>query len=110
MPAIADFCVGDIGAKVDVQVFEDGGALNVSGASTTQYVLVKPVSGDSVTVTAALRTDGADGWLRWTTTSSSDLDEAGVWRGQVKITGLSSWSGRSVTTFSFLVRDLVETD
>lgn len=100
---MADYCVGDIGAVVEVLVTEHGGALDVSGAATKAVVIKKP-SGAHVTWTAAFSTDGKDGLIRYTTTGASDLNEAGDWQGQVSLGGLGGWTGLSVTTFGFSVR------
>lgn len=100
---MADFVVGDIGATVDVQVIERGAVVDLSAVGGKSLVMKKP-DGTHTTWTAAFKTDGTDGYLRFTTALVSDLDQSGDWQGQVYLTGLGSWTGRSITTFSFNVR------
>lgn len=57
---------------------EDGAIIDTSAASTKQIWFRKP-DGSVLTKTAAHYTDGSDGIMQYTATTS-DLDAAGKWR------------------------------
>ena len=83
---------GDIGAQIIFEIREDGGLINVTAATSITVYLVPPDGVVKSFVGSVL--DGPNGRLRYVTTLASDLDEAGVWRGQVGFT-LAGWVGRS---------------
>jgi len=92
--------LGDIGTIFDVTVMDGTTAVNISTATVKSFILKKP-DGSSVTKTAAFKVLGVDGVLTWTTTATTDLDQAGTWSLQVYIempTG--KWHS---DTYSFVV-------
>ncbi len=54
-------------------------AIDVSTATTIEFTFRKP-SKEIVTVTGTLYTDGTDGIIKYTVTSTSFLDEVGMWQ------------------------------
>lgn len=90
--------VGDIGTTITVTVLEDETALDISGATTKEFIIKRP-DGDLVTKTASFVTTGTDGRLRYTVTSgdvSGDVlnDISGTWQVQVYLE-MPGWSGKS---------------
>lgn len=57
----------------------DGVAIDVSTATTIEFTFKKP-SKEIVTVTGTLFTDGLDGIINYRVTSTSFLDEVGIWQ------------------------------
>lgn len=76
--------VGDIGTVYKQTLEDSGTAIDISGASAMQFLVLKP-DGTTATWTAAFDTDGTDGVIKYTTVAD-DLDQAGVWYIQAKIT------------------------
>lgn len=96
MAQVAEFQRGDVGAVLRLTIKDGGSAVNISGASAKKFELAKP-DGTLTEVTAVFVTDGTDGKLKWTTTSANDLDQAGPWSVQAKITDAGGpWRTRPV--------------
>lgn len=77
--------VGDVGIQIIVQVIDqDGDILDIGDASALKIKLQKP-DGTAVDKGAALLTDGSDGKMYYTT-QTNDLDQAGIWQVQGKLT------------------------
>jgi hypothetical protein len=74
----------DTGTNFDITVYENGAVMDVSAASTKQFVFRK-TDLTIVVKDAAFITDGKDGKLRYTTLAG-DLDQKGVWRLQIHLT------------------------
>jgi hypothetical protein len=74
---------GDIGTQFTVTVSDSGVVVNLSTASTKEIILSKP-SGDKLTKTASLVTDGSDGKIKYVTVAN-DLDVIGLWKLQVHV-------------------------
>lgn len=71
--------VGDTGTKFLVTVKDENGDVkDVSTAGTLELIFQKP-NGDILTKTASFDSDGTDGKIYYTT-SSEDVDKAGLWR------------------------------
>lgn len=87
--------VGDVGTNIDLVVTGE----TITGASAYAMYLRKPISQDVVEVVAT--TEGTD-TIRYVT-QSGDIDEAGTWKKQGHITGLTGWSGHT-TIAEFEVR------
>jgi len=83
--------VGDIGTVFEITVTEDDVALNISSATVLQMLFKKP-SGTVLTKTAVFTGDGSDGLIQYTSIEA-DLDEAGIWymQGRVTLPG-GKWS------------------
>lgn len=75
--------VGQIGVVLTGTVKdEDGNAVDISGATTKQFIFGKPPNYSiKNTRDAAYVTDGTDGKIKYTS-QSGDLDEAGKWKMQ----------------------------
>lgn len=84
---------------------EKGAVVNVSGASSLTIRLRSP-AGVKKEFVAILSGTGTDGKVRWVSSSASDLDEVGTWRGQF-IIGIG---GGAIATddFSFEVAIVLE--
>jgi len=76
--------VGDIGTVFEVTVTEDDVALDISTATVLQILFKKP-SGEVLTNTAVFTNTGTDGLIRYTSILD-DLDEAGIWYMQGRLT------------------------
>ena len=76
--------IGDEGTIVERTIKDQTGAVvNLAGATSLQFHFQKP-NGTDVTVAAILSTNGSDGKMQYTSTSST-WDQAGRWQGQAKI-------------------------
>ena len=93
-----------IGVAITVTLQEDGVALNISNATTKNFVIEKP-SGTVVTKTASFVTNGTDGKLRYSTISG-DLNESGRYRLQVDLEA-SPYDGLT-DIGSFFVEDNIQ--
>jgi hypothetical protein len=82
---------GAIGVKIDVTVLEDDAAVDLSSASTKNYIIEKP-DGTIVTWAAGFVTTGTNGQLRYTTLSG-DLNQAGRYKLQVDLVFSGSYDG-----------------
>ena len=89
--AIGEIRLNDIGTVIELTIKDqDDSAVDVSGASTKQFVFRKP-GGTAVVKTAAFVTDGTDGKLKYTTVTD-DLDTAGDWQVQAFVDfGSTEW-------------------
>lgn len=99
----AEIHAGDIGTVFEVTVQEDGIALDISTATTKQFVFKKK-SGALLTVDAEFVTDGSDGKLSYTTVSG-DLNEVGQWQIQVYVV-LPTGSWRSDVQYFDVYKNL----
>jgi hypothetical protein len=84
--------INDIGTVFYGTISDASGAVDISGATTKQIILLKP-DGTSIQEDASFVTDGTDGQLSYTI-QSGDLDVCGTWRIQWLII-LSSGTWRS---------------
>jgi hypothetical protein len=86
---------GNVGTLIKVQVRDGAAPLDISSSTAKQLIFRKP-SGALLTVTAAFYTDGTDGLLSYIT-SAGDIDLAGTWKLQVKLTQvLNVWNSEVV--------------
>jgi hypothetical protein len=93
------FVVGEYG-KVNTLTLKDfsGNAQDVSTYTTSKQVICRSPDGrKTITATGAYTTNGADGKVYWTFSSSDPLDRAGTWTGQVLLTK----SGGKLHTYPF---------
>jgi hypothetical protein len=74
----------DIGTELRITITDDGVAVDLSTATTLEYLIRKP-DGSLLTVNADLYTDGTDGILTYTTVDG-DTDIAGLYKIQAKVT------------------------
>jgi hypothetical protein len=82
MGMIGELHVSDAGVRFRAEVRDENDSpKDISAATVQQFVFQKP-DGSTLTKNTAFVTDGSDGLIYYTTTSS-DLDQAGVWRIQV---------------------------
>lgn len=77
--------VGDIGTVFTVTVADSGTPVDISAATTIEIIFGKPYDNASVTKTAVFVTDGTDGKIKYTTVAN-DLNIAGPWEIQARIT------------------------
>ncbi len=82
---MADFHKGQIGARLVVTIKEKGSAFDLSSATTLELHYKRRDGGTTKIFTASVANppqgngSGTDGKLEYTTTASTDLDEAGTW-------------------------------
>lgn len=96
VPELEELHVGDVGAELGVIVTENGVALDVSGAVTTQkFKFQLPISRTIKEATFTFKTNGTDGHLIYVTTDDDFLSEAGVWTGQVQLGPVGVWTGHT---------------
>ncbi len=74
----------DIGTVIVVTVKDGATVVDISGATTKNIKLKKPVSSTVLTKAAAFTTDGTDGKIQYTSIAG-DLDEIGVYNVQAYI-------------------------
>jgi len=93
--------VGDAGTTVVVQVVEENSlgvlvAADVSTATTMEIKVQDPVTGITLTKTAALKTDGLDGRIKFDSLAT-DFGNSGPWPIQTHliIPGSPEWDGHS---------------
>lgn len=72
---------GAINAIIEVDVEEDGEAVDLSPVLTKTLYFRKP-NGDTVSKAASFVTDGTDGKLQYVTEDADFLDQAGIWKVQ----------------------------
>lgn len=89
--------VQDIGTVFRATFVEDS-AINISSASTKQFIFKKP-SGTLLTVNGSFYTDGTDGILQYTTVSG-DLNESGIWKLQGYVVIGSNQHHSDIYTFT----------
>jgi hypothetical protein len=83
--AAGEIRVGDIGTVFECTVRDqDGKVVDISSASTKQMIF-KTASGKTLTKTASLSSSGTDGKMKYVTIAG-DLDKAGGWIVQGKVT------------------------
>lgn len=86
--------VGDVGAEIRLTIIDStGSAVDISTASLKQIKVYTPEGTLAETLTGSFYTDGTDGILKATTTSSS-LTSAGYWRAVAYAT-IGDWTGHS---------------
>lgn len=82
---MADFHVGDIGARLVVSIVEGGSAFDVSTATVKQLKYTHRKSGTTKIFAASFagapegNGTGTDGKLEYATAAASDLDQSGIW-------------------------------
>lgn len=75
---------GDIGTVLEVTLKNGASIVDISGATTKEIKLKKPITGTVLTKPGIFTTDGTDGKIRYITISG-DLDEIGVWQVQAHV-------------------------
>jgi hypothetical protein len=73
----------DYGTELRITVKEDDVAIDISSATTTEFLIRKP-DGTLLTVDADFYTDGTDGVLTYTTVEG-DTDIVGLYKFQARI-------------------------
>jgi hypothetical protein len=89
---------GDIGTVIEVTVKDGDNVVDVSSATTKQFIFLLP-DGSLLTRNASFINDGTDGKLQYTFTTTgtpaeAELDQIGTWRFQIYIV-LQSGSWKS---------------
>lgn len=75
--------VDDIGVVFKVLIKDADVVQDISTATTKEILFLKP-DGSTLTKTASFTTDGADGYIQYTSISG-DLSLAGIWKIQAHI-------------------------
>ena len=93
--------VGDIGTSLELLVKNSTVVMPLASTDglTGKSIIFKKPSGTVMTTTAAYLTNGADGIIRFVTTASTDLNEAGQYQAQglVVFGTTGSWHTKPVT-------------
>ena len=77
----------------DFLISDSGTAVDISAASVKQLRFIRGDKSE-YTITASFKTDGTDGYLRWTPTEGEIKPEhAGEWIVRAYLEGVTSWSG-----------------
>lgn len=97
--------VESVGVVVDFLIQEDGSAVNISAATRKDLIFRRP-DGTQFTLAASFKTDGSDGYLRWTTASGEiRKQDHGRWQVEADLAGVGGFSGPTrVASFSVLPR------
>ena len=77
-----------IGVTINLRILEDGDPVDISTATVKQIRLTTP-SGKIKTFAAEFATNGTDGRLKYLTTATTDIPEAGAYslRAYLEMTG-----------------------
>jgi hypothetical protein len=100
---------GATGINFDLLVKEDDGTgtlvvVDLSSVTAKEYVFTKP-GGGKVPVTPSFKTNGSDGWLRYTSAAGTlDMDRIGLWKIEASLTFAGSGYDGLTTEAEFLVR------
>ena len=76
--------LNDIGTSFEITIKEDGVVVDVSGASLKE-IHFKKADGETVKQTAAFKTDGVDGVIKYVSVDG-DINVKGDWEIQGKVT------------------------
>lgn len=76
--------VGDVGTVFKATIKDNGVVVDLSSATLKEIIFKKP-DGSRLTKTALFYTDGTDGIIVYTAVAG-DLDLAGMWQWQARIT------------------------
>ena len=98
--------VGAVGVAIEYTVKENGVAVDISAATNLKLRLQKPRGRTTTEYTAAFKTNGSDGVLRYVTASAGDLDRAGMWGAQANFT-LSGFNGPLAKAWFYVEPNLV---
>ena len=98
--AAGDIHVGDIVQFISTILDQNGIAVNLSSATTKDFLLQKP-DGTFLTKAGSFYTDGTDGILMYITTNS-DLNQSGSWRFQWHVIYTSNEQHTDVIKFKVL--------
>jgi|TARA_Y100000593_G_C4279198_1_gene321853 hypothetical protein len=90
--------VNDVGTTFQLTFQDDGSVVDVSSASAVEVLLMGP-DDTATTKTATLVSDGTDGKVKYVTVSG-DIETAGTWKIQGKVTFASSVYNSDVHTFT----------
>jgi hypothetical protein len=91
MPVESQIHVGDIGTIIELTVLDQDEIVFPLNTATTLEIIIKSPGGVTTTKTATLSTDGLDGKMRCSL-SSTDIDSAGNWKFQARVTTpLGTW-------------------
>lgn len=92
--------VNDIGTVFKVTIKAKGVALDISTATVKRIILTDP-DGRKLNKSATFNSNGSDGILKYVTIDG-DLEKAGPWKLQAKVTlAGGSWSS-DITTFEVM--------
>ena len=90
-----DTMTNAVGYVITLTVTDDGAAVDLSTASTKQFLMMKP-DGTKLIVSADFSSDGTDGKLKYATIAG-DIDQAGRYRVQAYVV-TPTFSGSSTIT------------
>lgn len=91
--------VADIGTIYELEFKEGGSVVNLSTFTTKEIFWLKPDGTTKVTNTAVFTTDGTDGKIRYVSTASSEINQAGTWKMQGHVFKTGEEHRSSIVTF-----------
>ena len=77
--------VADFGTVFELEIEEDGAAIDISSYITLEIIFLKPDGTTKVTNTAVFSSDGTDGKMRYITTAASEIDVPDNWSMQGRL-------------------------
>lgn len=77
--------IGDIGTIFQITIVDQNGVVDLTNVDSKVIIFQRPDNGGGFQVQASLVTDGSDGLIKYVT-QSGDLNQAGTWQIQGRIT------------------------
>lgn len=88
---MAEIHVGDIGTAIIITIKDEDGSIVDVSTATEKLIYFKKPDTSLLTKNAALTSGGTDGRIHYTF-ASGELDQAGTWRSQARVTvGSGTW-------------------
>jgi len=75
----AEIHIGDTGTVFTITIKDENDEIVNVGPATTRQIIFRKPSGEVLTKTGSLVTDGTDGKIKYIT-EEDDLDEQGIWK------------------------------
>lgn len=81
MATLTDIHVGDVGTVFVVTIQDDGVPVDLStGTSASNIMIFRKPDGEVLRVSTNFYSDGSDGKIKYTVSSSSVIDQYGTWK------------------------------
>lgn len=86
--------VGTIGLVIELKIKKNNSVMDVSSASVKQIIILKPDGITKTINTATFSTNGTDGLIRYVTTGSGEINQAGDYQvqGYLEMSGVKSYT------------------
>lgn len=84
----------------------DGTAVDISSATTKELRFIRP-DDSKFEFAASFKTDGTDGYLRWTPTEGQiRAGDGGEWKVRAYLEGVTAWNGPTRPASFYVLRDI----